>query len=442
TLQSSHPPHPFLLKLEQASELGLLNSREFQDRREDLYLTALPVTLQRFGFAAQGYFLERVLREEAGSQTPGGKRNDWQFGTNTGFAKLFSTGALLLFRFANQTVVNLTGPASRHTISTSTIDLDIIQPLLRGGGRAVTLEPLTQTERNLLYQIRTYARFRKEFFVSIAGGAGSMSGGAFAPTGVILPSPFSPSGGFGSSGIVPGIIPAVTPPSGLDTAPGVAGRLNLATAIPPNVSGFLGTVLQFAQIALDEANIANLQAFLELFEGFKEGGDVSQLQVDQVEQQLLQGRSPLLTDQQDFYDAVDRFKLQLGLPVNLPLELDDAPLRPLKQQFQRYDQIFREFGAATREATALSTLPAAPRPREGLRRLFTTARIVQGTRFRTEFPPRWAAWEKLSDDELRTKLDALSAERRKLLDNRTDLEAAGKPVPAAAQRRLPEAELG
>src|SRR5262245_45861835 len=29
---------PFLLKMEQASELGLVNSREFQDQREDLYL--------------------------------------------------------------------------------------------------------------------------------------------------------------------------------------------------------------------------------------------------------------------------------------------------------------------------------------------------------------------------------------------------------------------
>src|SRR6266550_333159 len=39
---------PFRIKLEQASELGLINSREFQDRREDLYLAALPVTLARF----------------------------------------------------------------------------------------------------------------------------------------------------------------------------------------------------------------------------------------------------------------------------------------------------------------------------------------------------------------------------------------------------------
>ena len=63
--------------------------------------------------------------------------------------------------FANQTVVDFV--RFPKTISESTITLDLVQPLLRGGGRAVTLEPLTQTERNLLYQIRAFARFRKEF---------------------------------------------------------------------------------------------------------------------------------------------------------------------------------------------------------------------------------------------------------------------------------------
>src|SRR5262249_27761065 len=146
----------------------------------------LPVTNQRFGFAAQGYFLEQVLRERVGSKLEGGPKNDWTFNTRTGFAKLFSTGALLLFRFANDTVVNLSGSAQHRTFSVTTISLDFIQPLLRGGGKAVTLEPLTQAERNLLYQIRSYARFRKEFFVSIAGGGGgSISGGVFVPTGVI-----------------------------------------------------------------------------------------------------------------------------------------------------------------------------------------------------------------------------------------------------------------
>ena len=57
---------PFRLRLEQAVELALFNSREFQDRREDLYLAALPVTLERYSFAAQAFAAEQIIRESIG----------------------------------------------------------------------------------------------------------------------------------------------------------------------------------------------------------------------------------------------------------------------------------------------------------------------------------------------------------------------------------------
>src|SRR5262249_50456211 len=151
----------------------------------DLYLTSLPVTVERFAFAAQFLAAEQAIREWSGRGSDAGRRNRWTFTTNTGMAKVFSTGALLLLQFANQTVVDFT--RFPKTVSESTISLDLIQPLLRGGGKAVTLEPLTQTERDLLYQVRSYARFRKEFYVSIAGGGGgSITGGTFVPTGIVI----------------------------------------------------------------------------------------------------------------------------------------------------------------------------------------------------------------------------------------------------------------
>src|SRR5207253_139693 len=165
------------------------------------------------------------------------------------FSKLLPTGGLLLLNFANQTVFNFLNPKS--TVSTSTLSFDAIQPLLRGGGRAVTLEPLTQTERNLLYQIRVYARFRKEFYVSIAGGSGgSISGGAFVPTGVVTNITVSNAATLGASGLSPGVVRPVVTGAGAvpDVTPGGAGRLILAGAIPPNPSGYLSTMLEFIQI--------------------------------------------------------------------------------------------------------------------------------------------------------------------------------------------------
>ena len=433
------PGRSYLVNIDQAAELGIINSREFQDRREDLYMTALPVTLERFAFAAQFFAAGQAIREWSGRESPEGPHNRWEFNGLVGFSKLFSTGALLLAQIANQTVVELNGG---RTTSLSTATLDLIQPLLRGGGRAVTLEPLTQAERNLLYQIRAYARFRKEFYVAIAGGGGgSISGGVFVPTGVIAPTFFSTTATLGGSGLTPGSIPSVPVTSGgPEVTPGTAGRLPLSAAIPASVSGYLGTLLQFAQINIDRDNIVNLEHFLKLFEAYKEGGDLSQLQVDTVEQQLLTGRSTLLLDEQQYQDFLDRFKLQLGLPTDFPLELEDTPLRGQIRQFARYLEIFQQYTAATDEAAQFGAEEMAPRLRAELHRLFTSSAIVRGTRFRTRIEGRWAAWEKLTADELKKRLSDYAAERQKILDLKTDLEVKGQTLSAADQARLTDVE--
>jgi hypothetical protein len=430
---------PYLLKLEQAVELGLINSREYQDRREDLYLTALPVTLERFAFAPQFFAVEQAVREWAGRETPGGKKNNWTLNSNAGVAKLFSTGALLLVNFANQTVFNLGGMAGKPLTSVSTVNLDLVQPLLRGGGRAVTLEPLTQAERNLLYEIRDFARFREEFYVAIAGGGGgSITGANFQPTGVIAPNVFTPGGGFGNSGLNPGNFPnlPLTSNPGLQVDTGPAGRNALATAFAAPVSGYLTTLLEAAQMRVDEYNLQKLQGYLQLARAMQEGGDISQLQTDQFEQQVLIRRTSLITDQQQYLQSLDQFKLQLGLPTNLLLELDDSPFRPLNQQFQRYEDLFNQYVAASEDPSRFGTPEAVPVLRRELRRLFTSSPMVRGTKFRTRIEATWNAWEKLSADQLRQRLADSREERRRLLDRQTDLQARGQALSTAEQTRL------
>ena len=202
-------PKPYLITLEQAVELAMFNSRDYQDRRENLYLTALPVTSERFSFAAQWFASEQAIYTYAGREVPGGHQNNWALNSNVGFAKLFPTGAVLLYKIANQTVFDLSSGAKRSVNSISNMSLDIAQPLLRGGGRAVTMEPLTQAERNLLYVVRDFAKFRQEFYVFIASGqptfipgvqAGvtAITGGTVTTPGVFVPSAaplvFSPTG--------------------------------------------------------------------------------------------------------------------------------------------------------------------------------------------------------------------------------------------------------
>lgn len=430
--KTSATPRGFRIRLEQAAELGLINSREYQDRREDLYLAALPVTLQRFAFTPQFFAAGQAVRKRIGSAAPGGPQNNWTLNGDVGVTKMFATGALLLFNFANQTVINLTG-AGPHTVSQSQLTLDLIQPLLRGGGRAVTLEPLTQSERNLLYAIRSYARFRKEYFTFIIGGGG----GALTATAVAF--------GSATSGLSPGLISGITMIATNRIAPqltaGPSGRLAIVPAVAAPAAGYLPTLLPAAQLVNDRSNVTQLRAIRRLFEAFKEGGDISQLQVDQVEQQLLQGQSQVLLDEQNYGNLLDQLKLQLGLPTDTPLELDDAPVRPLMRQFQHYSDVFAQFEAAREQATGKGPPERSADMRTRLRHSFTSAAIVRGTRFQASIAERWAEWERRSDPELAAALQRLGDERRRLLDRRALEEESGRALGETERARLAELDF-
>lgn len=399
----------YRIKLEQAVELGLLNGREFQDRREDLYLAALPVTLARFNFATVGFFAQDAVRRSTGRElTNGGER--WTIDTRGGVSKLFPTGALLLVQLANQVVVDLSG--DRPTTTIGNLSLSLAQPFLRGGGRAVTLENLTLSERNLLYAMRSYARFRKVFFVAIAAG-GSYTNNPY-----------------GLQGLSPNL------------GRGIGGNLTAPNA------GYLPLLLQQAIINNQRRNVASLERLLRLYQAFREGGQQSPLQVSQVEVQLLNSRGALLNGGggggsgiRQYLDTLDNFKLQLGLPVTVPLELDDAPLRPIREQLAKFDELFAQAAALARDG-AVHDRAAVAGFRKRWLALFTDSPLVKGTAFANTIGERWASWapEKLNEDQVRARLAKLRDERRKALDERVDRELKKVPEPPAEVARLARLE--
>lgn len=356
-------PKGYLITLDQAVELALFNSREFQDRRESLYLTALPVTFERFNFLPQFYAADRFFREWAASRSTVGKQNRWEANTGVGprsglgFTQLLSTGALLTLQLANRTVVNLTG-SPKHTISESTLLLDLSQPLLQAGGRAVTLEPLTQAERDLVYELRNFARFHREFYVAIAVGS-----------------------------------PIRTAVGGI----GVAG-LDLGVRGQAAFVGYYPTLQRLAVLENNRANVESFARLLRFYQAYAIGGSVSQLQVDQIEQQLLDSRAQALLSEVQYQDSLDQFKLQLGLPTNLPLELDFGPLEPLKEQMERLGRVEADYRGILDTLDQLEEEPevAPARLRGILQRLFVESPLVRGTRFRVEIEHRYARWRELA----------------------------------------------
>jgi outer membrane protein TolC len=167
------PDGTLLLTQDRVVELGLLHSREYQTAMEDLYLRALTLTLNRFEFDIQWFLRNNTFYDHFGSSSVPTESNTLSTNTNLGLNRAFASGGQLLVEFANSWVWEYTSKDT-NTVS-SNILISLIQPLLRQAGRRVRLEGLTQAERNLLYQVRDFARFRKQFSVNLTTGTGYLA---------------------------------------------------------------------------------------------------------------------------------------------------------------------------------------------------------------------------------------------------------------------------
>jgi outer membrane protein TolC len=148
-----------VLSLPQAVAIATARNRDYQRQKELLYLTALDLTLVRHQFARRwfGTFDAQYTSEgDADSLSSDG---------TAGFNQLLASGATVSTSIALDWVRFLTGDSG--TSLGSVLSVNFAQPLLRGAGRRIAQEGLTQAERNTLYQIRSFNRFRETFVVSI-----------------------------------------------------------------------------------------------------------------------------------------------------------------------------------------------------------------------------------------------------------------------------------
>jgi outer membrane protein TolC len=153
-------PPTVVISLAKALEIASLNSREYQTQKESLYKTALSLTQQRYAFDPQ--FFGTASGEYA--DTDLGDDREISADTAFGFSWLFSTGAELAVSISSSFSKFLTGDP--REAATSLFSATITQPLLQGAGISVT-EPLTQAERDVVYAIRSFVRFRRTLFVGV-----------------------------------------------------------------------------------------------------------------------------------------------------------------------------------------------------------------------------------------------------------------------------------
>jgi outer membrane protein TolC len=255
------PDGAVTLDASRAFELALVHSREYQEALERLYVAALALTLNRFEFQTQ-WFLRNLT--EFSSFAPGtpNETNVVTSDSNLGFSRAFAAGGQLFVDFANSYVLEYT--ANGRTSVSSTFVANFVQPLLRGAGRRVRLEQLTQAERDVLYAARDFYRFRKQFWASVT----TLDG------------------------------------------------------------GYLSLLLQVQTIRNAEENLRGQEQNLRLHEELFRGGKISIVEMDRVFQAYQQARAGVAQSVAGRQTSLDDFKILLGLPPRIPIELDDAPLDP------------------------------------------------------------------------------------------------------------------
>ena len=286
-----------VLNSENATQIALLQSPQYQEQLEQLYFTALDVSGERFQFDTQFF---GGAQSRLGTDR-GGPTELTLADRNMRMRRNFATGGNLLVGLANEIVWNL-GDSSANTTA-NVLDFTLLMPLLRNAGRDKVMEGLTQSERDLLASVRAFERFRRSFYLNITIGS-RLSANVQSAAGSLSLSP----SGFAAAG------------------------------------GFIGLLQSKLLIRNQEENITRQRELLLIFEDsliellttIPESSRIvnQRLQVAQTRQQLTSSLDSLVSQQASFQLSVDQFLRTLGLPPYICVELDD----PILSQFELIDQ--------------------------------------------------------------------------------------------------------
>jgi outer membrane protein TolC len=160
-----------VLTLDESLATGIRHSREYLTVKESLFLQALDLTLARFrlqpifytGGSGTRAVDSRTAKLEEGL-TEIVSTNTFARTESAGFNWLCQTGARLSADFSRDFLRIMTG---NESVNRSDLAVTLVQPLLQGGGSTVTMEALTQEERDLLYELRDFADYRRDFIVDL-----------------------------------------------------------------------------------------------------------------------------------------------------------------------------------------------------------------------------------------------------------------------------------
>lgn len=155
-------PFPMVISLTRALQIGAANHNGYQQQKEDVYLAALDLQVERHHFDLTYLGIVNGLAGYDASSDRGGM----QGGGETGIRKTFKTGSTLAAKIGVDLVKLLTN--DRSSAYGVFADFTATVPLLAGAGEYVVNEPLTQSQRNVWYRLLEFDRYRKTFALQVA----------------------------------------------------------------------------------------------------------------------------------------------------------------------------------------------------------------------------------------------------------------------------------
>ncbi len=249
------------LSLDDALRVGAKGNRRFLALKEAVFVRALALDSEEYAFSTT--FSGMILGALSGG--PEIVRESARAGGDPSLARRrFEQGAVMTGNAAVD-IARMIRDDWHSFAWTGDITMSI--PLLRGAGRDVVREPLTQAERSLVYAIWTFERYRQTFALSLA-----------------------------------------------------KAYFNVLK------------ILQNHRNSGD--NVKRLEQNYARAEMMFKAGRMDRIQTDQAKTDLLNARQTMITTLQSYQDALDGFKITLGLSPEMPVELRDEELRALEERME------------------------------------------------------------------------------------------------------------
>jgi outer membrane protein TolC len=256
------PPNG-VLTLRQSVAIATKFNRDYQSQKEFLYQSALNLTLTRHTYELQwlGTFdVDYARTYNEITKTEEQVTTDAAVSASKSY--LIGDGIQIATSLALDWTRFLTGNPQESL--GSVLNATLTAPLLGAGAGRQARENLTQAERNVLYQIRTFNRYRQIFVTNI-------------------------------------------------------------------VAAYYGVLQQKERVAISEASYRRL---IDSTNQLKMEADVGQrppYDADEAQQRLLAAENSLVSDRQNYEQALDRFKIQLALPTDANITLDQSELKALEK---------------------------------------------------------------------------------------------------------------